>query len=186
MNAKTNSGVFLQQPCSRDAAARSEAKGSKAVAVPSGCIYPSRSCSQVELPQCGCSRKLWFDIPKCEVFRWFDVQLESWYRSPRQVAVSVQGSRVFKHQQLNTTASPCCGPLFAVKNSTAHTSQLTSLLGLVWVSLAHLAITLLHGIPTHATIWWFHALLMARWCMFYTYQNSPIWLWRTAMQQKCM
>ena len=126
------------------------------------------------------------DIRKCEVFRWFDVKLESRYRSPRQVAVSVQWSKVFKHQQLNTTASPCCGPLFAVKNSIAHTSQLISLLGFVWVSLAHFATTLLHGFATHTTIWWFHALLMARWCMFYTYRNSPIWLWRTAMQQKCM
>ena len=93
------------------------------------------------------------------MFRWFDVQLESWYQSPRQVAVSVQWPRVFKHQQLNTTVSPCCGPLFAVKNSTAHTSQLISLLGLVWVSLAHLAITLLHGIPTHTTIWQFKLCL---------------------------
>ena len=50
----------------------------KAVVVASGWIYPSRSCSQVELPQCGCSRKLvWY--PK--VWRWFDVQLESWPES---------------------------------------------------------------------------------------------------------
>ena len=53
-----------------------EAKGSKAVT--GGQIYASRPCSQGELPQCGCSRKLlWIS----QSVKWFDVQLEGWRES---------------------------------------------------------------------------------------------------------
>ena len=61
--------VFLQQACSWVVAARSESKGSKALHDDCGCIYPSRPCSQVELLQCGCSRKLvWISLS----VKWFD------------------------------------------------------------------------------------------------------------------
>ena len=92
---RQNSRVSLQQACLWVVEARSESKGSKALHDDSGCIYPSRPCSQVELPQCGCSRKLVW-ISRSVASDWmsnFKVD-----KSPRQVAASVQWSKVFKHQ----------------------------------------------------------------------------------------
>ena len=72
-----------------------EAKGSKAVT--GGWIYASRPCSQVELLQCGCSRKLvWIS----QSVKYFGDSMSALKvdKSPRQVDVSVQWSREFNHQ----------------------------------------------------------------------------------------
>ena len=71
-----------------------------------------------------------------------------------KLAVRVQQFEMFKQ---------CCGPVFTVKSSTKYKSA-HKLAGVGVSSLAYFATTLL--------IWWFHALLLSRWCIFHAHQNS--------------
>ena len=82
----------------------------KAVIVASGWIYPSRSCSQVELPQCGCSRQLvWYP----EVWSVSVIRCPTWKLIPESKTSGCKCPRI-KSIQASATEHNCFSLLWTL------------------------------------------------------------------------
>ena len=82
----------------------------KAVVVASAWIYPSRSCSQVELPQCGCSRKLvWYP----EVWSVSVIRCPTWKLIPESDTSGCKCPRI-KSIQASATEHNCFSLLWTL------------------------------------------------------------------------